>query len=112
MSSKLYLPKERNRTKVPSFEEEAGFYTSKARSAVMAKIKAKDTIQELRFRNALWANNVLYRTHMNHILGKLDFVINKYRLVIFVDGDFLAWLRLGRTEAKNQNERYFLDPKN
>ncbi|MBC7417416.1 MAG: very short patch repair endonuclease [Pedobacter sp.] len=98
MSRKFYLPEERDRIKVPRFEERAGFYTSTERSANMAKIKAKDTSQELRFRKVLWANNVRYRIHIKKILGKPDLVINKYRLVIFVDGDF--WHGCGWEDRK------------
>ncbi|MET4083430.1 DNA mismatch endonuclease (patch repair protein) [Pedobacter sp. UYP30] len=100
MPTKFYLPEEQDRIKVPRFEERAGFYTSSKRSATMAKIKAKDTSQELRFRKALWANNVRYRIHLKKVLGKPDIVIKKYRLAIFVDGDF--WHGYGWAERKQK----------
>ncbi|MGM9478214.1 very short patch repair endonuclease [Pedobacter sp. GSP4] len=74
--------------KVPRFEESAGFYTSSQRSKNMSKIRAKNSLPELKLRKALWAKNVRYRIHPKNFPGKPDLTINKYRLAIFVDGDF------------------------
>lgn len=74
--------------KVPRFEESAGFYTTTQRSKNMAKIKAKNSLPELKLRQALWAKNIRFRIHPKNFPGKPDVVINKYRLAIFVDGDF------------------------
>ncbi|WP_412468525.1 very short patch repair endonuclease [Pedobacter sp. KLB.chiD] len=54
----------------------------------MAKIKAKNSLPELKLCQALWARNVRFRIHPKNFPGRPDVVINKYRLVIFVDGDF------------------------
>ncbi|TCD10496.1 very short patch repair endonuclease [Pedobacter frigidisoli] len=74
--------------KVPRFEESAGFYTTVQRSRTMSKIKGKNSIPELKLRKALWAKNVRFRIHPKGFQGKPDLIINKYRLAIFVDGDF------------------------
>ncbi len=74
--------------KVPRFEESAGFYTTTQRSKNMSKIKAKNSLPELKLRKALWAKNVRFRLHPKNFPGKPDLVISKYRLAIFVDGDF------------------------
>lgn len=106
---KLYIEEEKDRIKVPRFEESAGFYTSDKRSAAMAKIKAKNTSQEVRFRKALWAKNVRYRIHVKGILGKPDVIIRKYRLAIFIDGDF--WHGFGWAERRNKittNARFWI----
>lgn len=97
---KSYFEDEKDRIKVPRFEESAGFYTSAKRSATMAKIKGKNTSEELRFRKALWAKNVRYRIHLKGVLGKPDLVIRKYRLAIFIDGDF--WHGFGWEERKGK----------
>jgi len=73
---------------VPRFEEESGFYTTKQRSKTMSKIRAKNSIPELKLRKALWASRVRFRIHPKGFPGKPDLVINKYRLIIFVDGVF------------------------
>lgn len=74
--------------KVPRFEESAGFYTTKNRSRIMAKVKGKNSIPELMLRKALWAKNIRYRIHVKNLTGKPDLAIKKYRLAIFVDGAF------------------------
>lgn len=74
--------------KVPRFEESAGFYTTKQRSKTMSKIKGKNSKPELILRKALWQQNIRFRLHQTHLIGRPDLVIDKYKLVIFVDGDF------------------------
>jgi DNA mismatch endonuclease (patch repair protein) len=74
--------------KVPKFEEQAGFYTTKQRSANMAKIKSKNSKPELTLRKALWKENIRYRIHKKNLPGTPDIFIKKYKLAIFVDGDF------------------------
>jgi DNA mismatch endonuclease (patch repair protein) len=74
--------------KVPRFEESAGFYTTKLRSKTMSKIRAKHSVPELLLRRALWAKNLRFRIHRKDLPGKPDLVIDKYKLAIFVDGDF------------------------
>jgi DNA mismatch endonuclease (patch repair protein) len=74
--------------KVPRFEEKAGFYTTKQRSKIMSKIRGKNSAPELLLRKALWAKDLRFRIHRKDLPGRPDLVIDKYRLVIFVDGDF------------------------
>ncbi|WP_316844867.1 very short patch repair endonuclease [Pedobacter psychrodurus] len=73
---------------VPRFEESAGFYTTAKRSSNMSKIRAKNSLPELKLRKALWAKCIRFRIHPDNFPGKPDLIINKYRLAIFVDGDF------------------------
>jgi len=54
---------------------------------IMASIRAKDTKPELVYRLALWAHGVRYRKHVS-ILGKPDIAIKKYKVAVFIDGDF------------------------
>ncbi|WP_255572902.1 very short patch repair endonuclease [Hanstruepera marina] len=74
--------------KVPSFEESAGFYTTKKRSKMMSKIRGKNTKPELLFRKALWAKGIRYRVDSKQLPGKPDISIKKYKLAIFIDGEF------------------------
>lgn len=74
--------------KVPKFEERAGFYTTAERSRNMAKIKSKNSLPELTLRKALWKQCVRYRIHKKNKPGKPDIFIEKYKLAIFIDGDF------------------------
>ncbi|PWS29552.1 very short patch repair endonuclease [Pedobacter yonginense] len=87
MGLKPYI-KEKEIIKVPRFEESAGFYTTEQRSKTMAKIRAKNSIPELKLRRALWARHIRFRLHPKNFPGKPDLIIKKYKLAIFVDGDF------------------------
>lgn len=74
--------------KVPRFEESAGFYTTKQRSKTMSKIRGKNSVPEMLLRRALWAKHIRFRIHRKDLPGRPDLVIDKYKLAIFVDGDF------------------------
>ena len=74
--------------KVPRFEESQGFYTSKKRSKIMSKIRSKNSKPEIKLRKALWSKNIRYRIHQDELPGTPDIVIKKYKLAIFVDGEF------------------------
>lgn len=94
-----------NNIKVPRFREENGFYTTKERSKLMGKIRGKDTKPELMFRKALWAKGYHYRKNVKKLPGKPDVVLNKYKLVIFIDGEFwhgYNWEEKKKTIKSNQ----------
>ena len=74
--------------KVPKFEENNGFYTTTKQSVAMSKIKSKNSKVELILRKALWKQNIRFRLHSKKLIGIPDILIEKYKLVIFVDGDF------------------------
>ncbi|MBK0402721.1 very short patch repair endonuclease [Adhaeribacter sp. BT258] len=74
--------------KVPKFEESQGFYTTKERSLLMAKIKGKNTKPELALRKGLWNAGFRYRVNYSKLPGKPDMVSKKYKVAIFVDGEF------------------------
>jgi DNA mismatch endonuclease (patch repair protein) len=77
-----------DRIAVPRFDEANGFYTTSARSQLMAKIRATNTKPEIALRKALWAFNIRYRINDKSLPGKPDVAIKKYRLAIFIDGEF------------------------
>ena len=77
-----------NRIKVPRFNEESGFYTTPERSKIMGKIRGKNTKPELAFRKALWATGYRYRIDSRKLIGRPDVVLNKYKTVVFIDGEF------------------------
>ncbi|EAR02700.1 very short patch repair endonuclease [Maribacter sp. HTCC2170] len=74
--------------KVPRFNEESGFYTTPERSKIMSKIRGKNTKPELAFRKALWAIGYRYRVDSRKLIGRPDIVLNKYKTVVFIDGEF------------------------
>lgn len=108
MKRKLY-PIEQDKIQVPKFEESAGFYTTKQRSKIMSKIRGKNSKPEMLLRKALWSNNIRFRIHRKDLPGKPDLVIDKYRLAIFVDGDF--WHGYQWDENRHKNNPTFWIPK-
>jgi len=99
------------RIKVPQFNEEAGFYTTKARSKQMSKIRGKDTKPEIQFRKALWAKGYRYRVNYKKLIGKPDIVLNKYKTVIFIDGEFWHGHNWEEKKDKIKSNRGFWIPK-
>ncbi len=97
--------------KVPRFEEAAGFYTTVTRSEAMKKIKSKNTKPEIILRKALWSKGYRFRTHVSILPGKPDIVIAKYRLAIFVDGEFWHGHRWDEKKEKIKSNRGFWIPK-
>lgn len=76
------------RIKVPRFNEASGFYTTPERSKIMGKIRGKNTKPEIAFRKALYAQGYRYRIDYKQLIGKPDIVLNKYKTVIFIDGEY------------------------
>ena len=63
-------------------------YSAEKRSAVMRRVKGKDTTPELKVRRALTALGARYRLHRKDLPGKPDIVMPGRRLAIFVHGCF------------------------
>lgn len=101
----------KNIIKVPRFEEAAGFYTTKARSQLMSKIKSKETKPEIKLRKALWGLGIRYRKNVKKLQGTPDIVISKYNLVIFIDGEFWHGYNWVEKKDKIKSNRDFWIPK-
>lgn len=54
---------------------------------IMSSIRSKNTKPEIMLSRALWHKNIRFRKHTK-IIGKPDIAIKKYKIAIFVDGDF------------------------
>lgn len=63
-------------------------FTPEKRSAVMRRVKGKDTSPELKVRKALTALGVRYRLNRKDLPGSPDIVMAGRRLAIFVHGCF------------------------
>jgi len=95
--------------KVPRFESEYGFSTTKERSNLMKKIRSKNTRPEVVFRKALWANGIRYRLNVKTLSGTPDIVIRKNKIAIFIDGEF--WHGYNWIEKRNRiknNKDYWI----
>lgn len=54
----------------------------------MQAIRSKNTKIEVLLGQALWKAGFRYRKHSSKILGKPDFSMKKYKIVIFCDSEF------------------------
>ena len=62
--------------------------TKEQRRKNMQHIRSKDTKAEVLLRKTLWRKGIRYRKNYKELPGKPDIAITKYRIAIFVDGDF------------------------
>jgi len=62
--------------------------TPEQRHKCMSHIRSYDTKPEIFFRKALWKWGIRYRKNVKTLFGTPDIAIKKYKIVIFIDGDF------------------------
>ncbi|AZA82227.1 very short patch repair endonuclease [Chryseobacterium lactis] len=62
--------------------------TPEQRRKNMQAIKSKETKEEVLLAKALWNLGYRYRKNNKKILGKPDISFSKYKIAIFVDGEF------------------------
>ncbi|HPR32567.1 MAG TPA: very short patch repair endonuclease [Prolixibacteraceae bacterium] len=96
---------------VPRFCEANGFFTTKDRSILMGKICSKDTKAEVKLRRFLWHIGIRFRKNVRKYPGTPDIVIAKYKLVIFVDGEFWHGFDWENRKQKLKSNRDFWIPK-
>ena len=77
----------------------------------MSKIRSKNTKPEMLFRKALWAKGVRYRVDSKYLLGKPDVSIKKYKLAIFIDGEFWHGYNWEEKKETIKSNRGFWIPK-
>ncbi|MDY7394149.1 very short patch repair endonuclease [Aureibaculum sp. 2210JD6-5] len=97
--------------KVPRFNEESGFYTTPKRSKIMSKIRGKNTKSEVAFRKMLWNAGYRYRINYKKLIGKPDIVLNKYKTIIFIDGEYWHGYNWEERKKKVKTNRDFWIPK-
>lgn len=62
--------------------------TKEQRHRCMSRIRSKDTKPEILLRKKLWSMGIRYRKNYKKLVGRPDIAITRYRIAIFVDGDF------------------------
>ena len=77
------------------------------RSAIMSKVRSKNTTPEIAVRKALHTAGYRFRLHRTDLPGKPDIVLPKFRVALFVHGCF--WHRHGcqRTTMPSSNVQYW-----
>lgn len=86
------------------------FETTQKRSELMKKIKSKNTASEIIFTKELWKRGVRYRRNYKELPGKPDVAITKYKIAVFIDGEF--WHGYKWEEKKNKiaaNREYWIE---
>ncbi len=64
------------------------FLTKDRRSALMARVKSRDTGTERYVRSAVWSAGFRYRLNVRKLPGKPDLALKKYRTAVLVQGCF------------------------
>ena len=77
----------------------------------MSKIKGKDSKPEVKFRKALWHLGYRYRKNYKKLIGKPDIVFQKYKTVIFIDGEFWHGYKWNEKKENIKSNRAFWIPK-
>lgn len=85
----------------------ADVFTAEKRSAVMARIRSKDTQPELAVRQALHALGYRFRLHDCRLPGRPDIVMHKYRLIVHVKGCFWHGHRCLKGRVPGDNRSYW-----
>jgi DNA mismatch endonuclease Vsr len=63
-------------------------HTKEQRRRNMQAVKSKGSKIETALGKALWAKGFRYRKNNKKVFGKPDFTFKKYKIAIFVDGEF------------------------
>jgi DNA mismatch endonuclease, patch repair protein len=63
-------------------------YSKEKRSKIMARISSKDTSLEILVRKYIFSCGIRYRKNLKELPGKPDIVINKFNVVVFINGCF------------------------
>ena len=84
-------------------------YPPEKRSAVMRRVKGKDTTPELAVRRALTRLGARYRLHRKDLPGKPDIVLPGRRLALFIHGCFWHGHDCARgARVPKQNRDYWI----
>jgi len=85
-------------------------FTRKERSAIMAKIRSKDTKAELLMGRSLRSLGLRPAKNVK-VLGRPDFAFPRKRVAVFCDGDFWHGYKFGNNPRLNikDNRRFWLN---
>ncbi len=87
------------------------FNTSEQRSNLMKKIKSNGTVPEKILEKELWHKGIRYRKNYNNLPGKPDIAITKYKIAIFIDGEFWHGYNWVEKKEKIKSNRDYWIPK-
>ena len=79
--------------------------TPEQRHKNMKNIKSSDTKIEITLRKALWKKGYRYRKNYKKLPGTPDIALTKYKIAIFVDGEFWHGKDFEKTKDKLKNNK-------
>lgn len=62
--------------------------TTPRKSAEMSRVHSTGGKDEVIIRKILWHKGIRYRTNFKKLPGKPDIAITKYKIAVFIDGEF------------------------
>jgi len=77
----------------------------------MKKIRSSGTKPEVTLGKALWKKGYRYRKHYKKLPGKPDFVFVRYKIAIFIDGEFWHGFNWEEKKSKIKANRDYWIPK-
>ena len=83
------------------------FLDKSARSALMLRIKGRDTLPERRVRRAVWSAGFRYRLNDRKLPGAPDLVFRRYRTVAMVQGCFWHGHDCRKGRRPNSNHEFW-----
>ena len=86
-------------------------FSKEQRSFIMSKIRGKDTKEERLLAKALWARGHRYRKNNKKVFGTPDITFKKYKIAIFIDGEFFHGFNWVERREKIQSNRDYWIPK-
>jgi DNA mismatch endonuclease (patch repair protein) len=66
----------------------------------MSRVRNRDTDLERVLRSALHRRGLRFRKHVSALPGRPDLVVTRFRVAVFIDGDFWHGYRFPRWEHK------------
>ena len=76
----------------------------------MRAIKSKDTKEEVHLAKALWHRGHRYRKHDKSIFGTPDLSFKKYKIAVFVDGEFFHGKDWEKVKSRlDSNKEYWIN---
>ena len=80
---------------------------ARKRSAIMARVKSRDTTPELKVRRALHRAGYRFRLHRKNLPGSPDLLFPRHRVALFVHGCFWHWHGCSRSRMPKSNVVYW-----
>lgn len=77
----------------------------------MSRIRSENTKAEVKLRKALWAKGYRYRKNVRSLPGSPDIAIKKYKIAVFIDGEFWHGYNWEEKRAAIKSNRSYWIPK-